>query len=220
MTTPTATCVHWWLCEPPNGPTIPAVCKKCGATRAFKASLGVDDLVHTTAEDRKAASVARALEKEANRIFWAMGNAARTGASERKQAARARERRQTNRAPKPLPSRCSVAGCDTDAIARGLCRKHYTRVVRHGDPTVVLPTNGPSRGNGVPTMTEAEVAAWESMARDGTLRQWTRAHFRSQRRIDEEYLAALQKVRAEVDQMFNEPERADEGGAAPTTEGK
>jgi hypothetical protein len=29
---------------------------------------------------------------------------------------------------------CSVEGCATGAIARGLCRRHYQRRYRHGDP--------------------------------------------------------------------------------------
>jgi hypothetical protein len=30
-----ATCRHYWLIEPPNGPTSIGVCKICGATREF-----------------------------------------------------------------------------------------------------------------------------------------------------------------------------------------
>lgn len=32
------TCVHHWLLPPPNGPTIPAACRKCGAQRLFEAA--------------------------------------------------------------------------------------------------------------------------------------------------------------------------------------
>ena len=27
---------HHWRCEPPNGPTVPAICTICGASRAFR----------------------------------------------------------------------------------------------------------------------------------------------------------------------------------------
>lgn len=36
---------------------------------------------------------------------------------------------------------CSVDGCDaTGKMVRGLCRKHYNRLQRHGDPQVILAT--------------------------------------------------------------------------------
>lgn len=35
---------------------------------------------------------------------------------------------------------CSVEGCDKPVVARGLCQRDYTRWQRHGDPTVVKPT--------------------------------------------------------------------------------
>lgn len=35
---------------------------------------------------------------------------------------------------------CSVARCERPSHCRGLCRKHYTRWFRHGDPLVVLRT--------------------------------------------------------------------------------
>ncbi len=37
--------------------------------------------------------------------------------------------------PRPVPQRrCSVAGCDRPAIARGWCHAHYSRWLRDGDP--------------------------------------------------------------------------------------
>ena len=29
---------------------------------------------------------------------------------------------------------CSVDGCNRNQVAKGYCRKHYTRFIRHGDP--------------------------------------------------------------------------------------
>lgn len=31
----TATCIHHWRIETPNGPTSQGSCRRCGATRAF-----------------------------------------------------------------------------------------------------------------------------------------------------------------------------------------
>ena len=33
-------CVHWWLIATPNGPTVPGVCKRCGAKRVYETALG------------------------------------------------------------------------------------------------------------------------------------------------------------------------------------
>ncbi len=33
---------------------------------------------------------------------------------------------------------CSVETCGTSTYSKGLCRKHHTRLLRHGDPLVVL----------------------------------------------------------------------------------
>jgi len=33
---------------------------------------------------------------------------------------------------------CTIDGCDSDAIGRGWCKKHYNRWYRHGDPVVTL----------------------------------------------------------------------------------
>lgn len=35
---------------------------------------------------------------------------------------------------------CSIDDCTAPVWARGWCQKHYTRWQRHGDPTVVKPT--------------------------------------------------------------------------------
>lgn len=37
---------------------------------------------------------------------------------------------------------CSVAGCERDHYARGLCGMHYKRVLRHGDPMPEVPARG------------------------------------------------------------------------------
>lgn len=37
-------CRHYWLLEPPSGPTSRAVCKLCGATREF--SNATDDYIY------------------------------------------------------------------------------------------------------------------------------------------------------------------------------
>lgn len=34
----------------------------------------------------------------------------------------------------PRPCACSVEGCERELATRGLCRPHYTRLLRHGDP--------------------------------------------------------------------------------------
>ena len=31
-------CVHHWLLDPPDGPTVWGICKKCGAKREFPAT--------------------------------------------------------------------------------------------------------------------------------------------------------------------------------------
>lgn len=33
---------------------------------------------------------------------------------------------------------CSIVGCESRRIGRGLCSKHYQRLMRHGDPEIVL----------------------------------------------------------------------------------
>lgn len=43
--------------------------------------------------------------------------------------------------------RCTIEGCDTKVYARSMCKRHYSRVLRHGDPSVVKPGGG-SRGRG------------------------------------------------------------------------
>jgi len=40
---------------------------------------------------------------------------------------------------------CVVEGCDrTDIRSRGMCRRHYRRYERHGDPLIVWPSNHPA----------------------------------------------------------------------------
>lgn len=43
------------------------------------------------------------------------------------------------------PVACVVDGCDRPRLSRGWCKRHYTRWIRHGDPTVVLPRTAPRR---------------------------------------------------------------------------
>ena len=41
--------------------------------------------------------------------------------------------------PPPEPKQCGVEGCDRVANgARGMCKKHYTRWRKHGDPGFTL----------------------------------------------------------------------------------
>lgn len=45
----------------------------------------------------------------------------------------------TTRLPNGTHGRCIVTGCgSTDMAGKGLCRKHYMRDYKHGDPTVSL----------------------------------------------------------------------------------
>lgn len=37
---------------------------------------------------------------------------------------------------------CSVSGCEKATLARGLCSKHYNRLIRHGSEDIVLNTKG------------------------------------------------------------------------------
>jgi hypothetical protein len=39
---------------------------------------------------------------------------------------------------------CRIDGCEAKAVGKGLCFKHYQRVRRHGDPSVVRKP-GPSK---------------------------------------------------------------------------
>jgi len=36
---------------------------------------------------------------------------------------------------------CKIEDCQTKAVAKGLCQKHYVRFKRHGDPLIVKPRN-------------------------------------------------------------------------------
>jgi hypothetical protein len=49
----------------------------------------------------------------------------------------------TGQRPKDLV--CSVDGCEKPARGRGLCRRHYSRWRRHGDPLVVTNPHGTAR---------------------------------------------------------------------------
>lgn len=40
MTTATTPCVHHYLVATPSGPTVPGVCRRCGATRVYETALG------------------------------------------------------------------------------------------------------------------------------------------------------------------------------------
>jgi len=44
---------------------------------------------------------------------------------------------------------CRVEDCDRTVVSRGWCKKHYTRWLRHGDPTkVATPGRKPATGHG------------------------------------------------------------------------
>jgi predicted GIY-YIG superfamily endonuclease len=45
------------------------------------------------------------------------------------------------------PTTCDIEGCGSAIFARLLCRTHYTRWRKHGDPSLVLP-RGRRRGDG------------------------------------------------------------------------
>lgn len=51
-------------------------------------------------------------------------------------------------------SPCSVSGCEARARNRGMCSKHYHRLVRHGDPLVQ------KRATSTPGKGAAERKAW------------------------------------------------------------
>ncbi len=36
--------------------------------------------------------------------------------------------------------KCAVIGCDRDAVTRGWCNRHYSRVLKYGDPLVTMKT--------------------------------------------------------------------------------
>lgn len=40
---------------------------------------------------------------------------------------------------------CSIDGCETEAVKRGWCGRHYLRWWKHGDPMAVLPAVRPRR---------------------------------------------------------------------------
>jgi len=49
----------------------------------------------------------------------------------------------TDYAPKPVKKACSVGGCKSLVVAKGMCDKHYRRVKLHGDPSI---GHSPDRG--------------------------------------------------------------------------
>ena len=40
---------------------------------------------------------------------------------------------------------CAVPDCIAGVVARGLCAKHYRRLLRHGDPNTVIAAGRPAR---------------------------------------------------------------------------
>lgn len=46
------------------------------------------------------------------------------------------------------PSTCTVDDCGKPSVGRGMCRRHYGRWWRHGDPTIVKPKVGPKKYDG------------------------------------------------------------------------
>jgi hypothetical protein len=43
-----------------------------------------------------------------------------------------------------VPKKCGVSDCICNVKAKGLCQKHYVRLIKHGDTNTVLPPSGPS----------------------------------------------------------------------------
>lgn len=54
--------------------------------------------------------------------------------------------------------KCSIIGCSNDATHKGMCGKHYARLVRHGDPMVTKRVL-----KGFFTMHKSEYNSWHSM---------------------------------------------------------
>lgn len=52
----------------------------------------------------------------------------------------------TTRGTSPVPSPCSVPGCDRPVKARGLCNGHYQRLMTHGDVQADRPLGGGAAG--------------------------------------------------------------------------
>lgn len=46
----------------------------------------------------------------------------------------------------PAPDECVVSGCGKTPTAHGWCRTHYQRVIRHGDPNVLMHVREHRRG--------------------------------------------------------------------------
>lgn len=70
--------------------------------------------------------------------------------------------------PRTQPEFCTVDGCENPPSSRGLCRTHYSRWRRHGDPGVVLR----DMSRRLPRFAEA-VPWWRTTASTvGTLCPW------------------------------------------------
>lgn len=71
---------------------------------------------------------------------------------------------EANRPPRPVGEVCKAEGCPTltrkSGGAQGWCRKHWTRIKKHGDPTVTLNRGRTKTGKGWMT-TQGYVMVWK-----------------------------------------------------------
>jgi len=75
--------------------------------------------------------------------------------------------------PQPTPRTCSIEGCDRPHHGLGLCRTHYRRLLRTGDPLVVR-----SPGKWLPT----KVCSVDRCDRVAQCRGWCSLHYDRWRR--------------------------------------
>jgi len=122
--------------------------------------------------------------------------------------------------------RCKVEGCASQAVAGGMCAKHYMRVKRRGDPNVRL-RPGPKPGPAPAAAAASELAALRAEAaalrqeNAGLQRELTKARAAAAKpnppkpakppRPRDEEIASLRrrvrKLRADFDRIFQSPRR-------------